>query len=873
MSEKPKNQIAYIDNSHLRHKRRSLVSTPFFILSILFSIFMLCNHAMAEGNSVPGTLYQFSNPPGYGAVQDNNIKSNVYNAPSGRPTSDLPSSVDLSDDIWFPKIRTQIGGSCVAWSTTYYQFTYQAARLNNWNAKTDDNKVFSPKYVWNYLNGGKDTGVSAASCYNILSRQGCLRWSEFPQTSLSFEWFEGNNDSQTIASLQNALKTRVSYSANAEFAVTQTNSTNSPVITSYNDPKLTQMKELLNSGHPLTIYTYINSFYVDTLANGEKICLYMRGNNGYHAMTIVGYDDNISFDLNQNGTTEDYEKGAFLVANSWGKNYGNDGFIWILYDALNKVSNVKNLQFENRQPILENNRYYYIEVSNYTPERMVEVILTQKYRNDITIALATSDDLTSEKERQTTFLNGIGGEKNFDGTNNSSYQTRTFVFDYADLSQSDDKVYWVEVTDKQSNSAVTTVQKIRWVDGNGNVLKTINQQPSLDGQTGSYCYGDDYSGTYNQAYGVALHTKTSGIIDRRGDVDFFKFTPSASGVYLIYTTGSTDTMGYLYNASQTVLVENDDASLSGNNFAFKYNLEANKTYYIKVTGYSTKTGSYTLNISKDFYRASLASYNQDARRVQMQAEAAAALTSLKLKIGNNTYPLTKPSSGNLDTTINGARFKVTFQETNNGLSTIWIIEAKIPATKSGATDTVSFDFSKGKITDVKSPDLTGLVAYDSAIKTGVDVNAANSLQKLRDTMKQEGYTLELYNWNDSLINVTSTTKAASGMKIVEREGTNGPIRKIYYVVIFGDVTGDGNINIGDGKISSLDASAVLKHEVAISQLGALAQIAADVDHDGRITSNDALLINKSDVGLVEIDQSYTITTVPDECHFLTPVAF
>lgn len=103
------------------------------------------------------------------------------------------------------------------------------------------------------------------------------------------------------------------------------------------------MKKLINTGHPLTIYTYVNSFYTETLSNGEIGCLYMRGNNGYHAMTIVGYDDNVYFDLNQDGTIQDYERGAFLVANSWGKAYGNDGYIWILYDALNKVSNADNV--------------------------------------------------------------------------------------------------------------------------------------------------------------------------------------------------------------------------------------------------------------------------------------------------------------------------------------------------------------------------------------------------------------------------------------------------------------------------------------------------------------------------------------------------
>ena len=56
----------------------------------------------------------------------------------------------------------------------------------------------------------------------------------------------------------------------------------------------------------------------------------------YHAMTIVGYDDTLKFDLNENGKIEDKEKGAFLVANSWGTEWkrGNKGFIWAPYGVL-----------------------------------------------------------------------------------------------------------------------------------------------------------------------------------------------------------------------------------------------------------------------------------------------------------------------------------------------------------------------------------------------------------------------------------------------------------------------------------------------------------------------------------------------------------
>ncbi len=53
----------------------------------------------------------------------------------------------------------------------------------------------------------------------------------------------------------------------------------------------------------------------------------------------------------------------------------------------------------------------------------------------------------------------------------------------------------------------------------------------------------------------------------------------------------------------------------------------------------------------------------------------------------------------------------------------------------------------------------------------------------------------------------------------------------------------------------------------------LATIAADADHDGTVGSNDALVINQYVVGKTTINQNVAVTTVPDDCYFLTPVIF
>lgn len=876
--------------------------------------------------------------------------------------SELPERVNLSTSKYFPPIQNQREEhSCTAWATVYYQFTYEVARLeeNDWDVKSDKtgSKVFSPKYVWNYLNQGENQGIGLEASYNFLKEQGSLRLEEFkrnPEDNVTFEWYRGADETETVNALRKALENRVCEYDNPAFA----SSKEVTPITWNKDSELMGMKQRLNEGKVLCVVTDCKvgaEKYTKVLSNGEKGIIAGETGSG-HAITIVGYDDTISYDLNGSGTIEDFEKGAFLVANSWGTNTKNhnNGYIWIMYDALNKQSNAANLNTSDRRHFIRNNQYWYITVKNYTPQRMVEVTLTQKCRNDIEVTLANSNSLKGQKSECKTFLAGLGGEKSFDGGVNVE-QSCTFVFDYASLYKKDGKVYWVKITDKDAeNGANTTVEKIRWIDGDGNVLKMVTPQLELDGTDQYYYYGipvksitlnktsstlykgeseqltaavspsnateqdiawkssntsvvqvdgngkvtyvgtgtaivtatatdgsgvsasctyqitDDYSDTTAKAFVVRLHTKTQGTINRSGDVDYFKFKPTVTGVYLIYTTGSVDTMGYLYDASGNLLIQNDDESLLGRNFALKCKLEAGKTYYIKVKGYSTNTGDYTLNISKDFYGSSIADSNQDARRVQMSAEAATILKTLKLTIGDKTYTLNRPASGALDTTINGVHFKVTFEENNNGLSTIWKIQAGIPATTSEGV-MVSFDFSNGNIKNVESPDPVRLVAYDSAIKTGVDTSVQDSLRQLLAAMQQSGITLEVHNGNNTLVNVTSTTKAATGMKIIER-GQNGWILKIHYLVVFGDITG-GTANIGDGLVNSSDSLKVMRNEVQIAQMGALALLAADANHDGKVTSADALLIDRSEIELEEINQNYTITIVPDDCYYDTPVAF
>ena len=137
-------------------------------------------------------------------------------------------------------------------------------------------------------------------------------------------------------------------------------------------------------------------------------------------------------------------------------------------------------------------------------------------------------------------------------------------------------------------------------------------------------------------------------------------------------------------------------------------------------------------------------------------------------------------------------------------------------------------------------------------------------------MATTGYSFTAYNWNDQQITATTTTKVATGQKIVQKN-SSGKIVHVYYLVLFGDVAGSGVV--GDGLINATDSMKVLQ-EIEETFLGAISKLAADADHNGSIAQADADLILNHAVGKATINQNVAINQAVDSsCYFQTPVAF
>jgi hypothetical protein len=105
----------------------------------------------------------------------------------------------------------------------------------------------------------------------------------------------------------------------------------------------------------------------------------------------------------------------------------------------------------------------------------------------------------------------------------------------------------------------------------------------------------DPGGSIATASPVAFNSSYSGAIDVAGDEDFFRLDLASAANLSVYTTGSTDTYGYLLDPSGNILTSNDDNPYP--NFAISHVASAG-TYYIRVRHYSSGgTGTYTLLVT------------------------------------------------------------------------------------------------------------------------------------------------------------------------------------------------------------------------------------------------------------------------------------
>lgn len=134
-------------------------------------------------------------------------------------------------------------------------------------------------------------------------------------------------------------------------------------------------------------------------------------------------------------------------------------------------------------------------------------------------------------------------------------------------------------------------------------IKPTNQLVTINADTTTiksfaYTEKDDYGDDCESAITISVNTTLNGSIEKEGDYDYFHIITTTSGTLRVFTTGSTDTYGYLKDNNCSEIKSNDNSG-SELNFSINHSINAG-SFYIAVRHQSpNSTGEYLLHIEFD----------------------------------------------------------------------------------------------------------------------------------------------------------------------------------------------------------------------------------------------------------------------------------
>lgn len=250
----------------------------------------------STGEEEHGLGLQLVDTRTYSEIPTGNLSSRLFGAAGSAPV--LPRQVDLSDSFPIPGAQGQ-QNSCVGWATAYALKSYQERMEEGWTLEMaegspDYNHIFSPAFIYNQINGGQDEGSDINTALQLIVDMGVA-------TLVTMPYNESDYLSQPSgAAFEEAAKFRGAEVKRAD--------------------SLLAIKEALANRLPvvagIAVYNSLDELRgTDAVYNNKGSGTLLGG----HAVTIVGYDD-------------DKFGGAFKIINSWGRNWGDNGYFWLPYD-------------------------------------------------------------------------------------------------------------------------------------------------------------------------------------------------------------------------------------------------------------------------------------------------------------------------------------------------------------------------------------------------------------------------------------------------------------------------------------------------------------------------------------------------------------
>ncbi len=307
----------------------------------------------------------------------------------------LPSSVDNSTQPYFRPITSQVGLECGQSAGVAFNFTYEIDRLRDLPANVTDNQ-YPTHFVWDFLNNGTSMGVSFFDSWEIVRALGTMNVTEYGGTLYYGgykRWISGYDV----------------YHSGMHNRLTAVKGIRCDTPEGLQTLKYWLYDHLEGStiGGVGNIYGQYFGSVSTTLPPGTpeagKYVQTYWGGSPSHAWTVVGFNDSIRFDYNNDGQytntidlngdaiidMHDWEIGGIKLANGYaGTGWCNQGFCYTMYKCL--ADNIGSGG-------IWNHTVYTLDVREDTDPRLtMKITLKHTCRSKLKVMVGTSTDLSAQ---------------------------------------------------------------------------------------------------------------------------------------------------------------------------------------------------------------------------------------------------------------------------------------------------------------------------------------------------------------------------------------------------------------------------------------------------------------------------------------------
>jgi hypothetical protein len=308
---------------------------------------------------------------------------------------ELPDQVDNSVLPWFRPVFSQDGASCGQASAIGYNFTYEINRLRGLPADTSINQ-YPSHFTYNFMNGGDGYyGVNYMHSFDILKKLGTPNVYDYGGMSPGdgSVWVSG------YELYRNAMTNRIRSVKKIKVGTPEGLNTLKHWLVNHLEGAETGGVAAFNAGSPYG-FTQLPP---ETPEAGKAVITHFSGTYATHAMTIVGYNDSIRFDYNEDGQytndldinddgivdMRDWEIGGVKFANTYGDSWADSGYSYMMYKVLADDITIGGIW---------NSTVNILDVKEtYEPELTMKIILKHDSREKIRIAAGVVTDTSGLK--------------------------------------------------------------------------------------------------------------------------------------------------------------------------------------------------------------------------------------------------------------------------------------------------------------------------------------------------------------------------------------------------------------------------------------------------------------------------------------------